>query len=129
MRSINNVHVVNSEKSVRVSWHALTIRCPSSRISGGTFCSSSSMLNSPCSFSCVDSDKTFYREHCNFTLTGLCLKLNGLLLSVLMFNLLNLLFPWCTNRFNIQQIYVLPTLYLCVLYLSKNKQRLVPLTA
>ena len=29
----------------------------------------------------------------------------------------------------IQQLYVLPTLYLCVLYLSENKQRLVPLTA
>ena len=28
---------------------------------------------------------------------------------------------------NIQQLYVLPTLYLCVLYLSENKQRLVPL--
>ena len=32
-------------------------------------------------------------------------------------------------QFNIQQLYVLPTLYLCVLYLSENKQRLVPLTA
>ena len=31
--------------------------------------------------------------------------------------------------FNIQQLYALPTLYLCVLYLSENKQRLVPLTA
>ena len=30
---------------------------------------------------------------------------------------------------NIQQLYVLPTLYLCVLYLPENKQRLVPLTA
>ena len=29
--------------------------------------------------------------------------------------------------FNIKQLYVLPTLYLCVLYLSENKQRLVPL--
>ena len=27
----------------------------------------------------------------------------------------------------IQQLYALPTLYLCVLYLSENKQRLVPL--
>jgi len=27
------------------------------------------------------------------------------------------------------QLYALPTLYLCVLYLSENKQRLVPLTA
>ena len=29
------------------------------------------------------------------------------------------------QQFNIQQLYVLPTLYLCVLYLSENKQRLV----
>jgi hypothetical protein len=27
----------------------------------------------------------------------------------------------------IQQLYVLPTLYLCVLYLTENKQRLMPL--
>ncbi len=33
------------------------------------------------------------------------------------------------QHFNIQQLYVLPTLYLSVLYLSENKQRLVPLTA
>ena len=33
------------------------------------------------------------------------------------------------QQFNIQQLYVLPTLYLCVLYLSENKLRLVPLTA
>ena len=33
------------------------------------------------------------------------------------------------QQFNIQQLYVLPTLYLCVLYLSENEQRLVPLTA
>ena len=33
------------------------------------------------------------------------------------------------HQFNIQQLYALPTLYLCVLYLSENKQRLVPLTA
>ena len=33
------------------------------------------------------------------------------------------------QQFNIQQLYVLPVLYLCVLYLSENKQRLVPLTA
>ena len=33
------------------------------------------------------------------------------------------------QQFNIQQLYVLPTFYLCVLYLSENKQRLVPLTA
>ena len=33
------------------------------------------------------------------------------------------------HQFNIQQMYALPTLYLCALYLSQNKQRLVPLTA
>ena len=33
------------------------------------------------------------------------------------------------QQFNIQQLHVLPTLYLCVLYLSENKQRLVPLIA
>ena len=33
------------------------------------------------------------------------------------------------QQFYIQQLYLLPTLYLCVLYLSVNKQRLVPLTA
>ena len=31
------------------------------------------------------------------------------------------------QQFNIQQLYALPTLYLCVLYLSESKQRLVPL--
>jgi hypothetical protein len=30
------------------------------------------------------------------------------------------------RQFNIQQLYALPTLYLFVLYLSENKQRLVP---
>ena len=33
------------------------------------------------------------------------------------------------HQFNIQQLYALPTLYLCVLYLSQNKRGLVPLTA
>jgi hypothetical protein len=32
------------------------------------------------------------------------------------------------QQFNIQQLYTLPKLYLCVLFLSWNKQRLVPLT-
>ena len=47
-------------------------------------------------------------------------------------NILNLLKPACYlmhQQFNNQQLYVLPTLYLFVLYLSQNKQRLVPLTA
>jgi hypothetical protein len=33
------------------------------------------------------------------------------------------------HQFNIQQLYVLPTLYLRVFYLSENKQQLVPLRA
>jgi hypothetical protein len=33
------------------------------------------------------------------------------------------------QQFNIQQLYALPTLYFCDLYLSENKQRLVSLTA
>jgi len=33
------------------------------------------------------------------------------------------------HQFNILQLYALSTLYLCVLYLSANKQRLVPVTA
>ena len=33
------------------------------------------------------------------------------------------------QQFNIQQLCALPTLCLCVLYLSENKQRLVPLKA
>jgi len=33
------------------------------------------------------------------------------------------------HQFNIHKLYALPTLYFCVLYLSENKQRLVPLTA
>jgi hypothetical protein len=33
------------------------------------------------------------------------------------------------HQFNIQQLYALTALYLCALYLSENKRRLVPLTA
>ena len=47
-------------------------------------------------------------------------------------NTINLLKPTghvMHQQFNIQQLYALPTLYLCVLYLSENKQRLVTLTA
>ena len=62
-----------------------------------------------------------YLCHIIFLLCLLNLKLN-----------VNLLKPTdyvMHQQFNIQQLYVLPTLYLCVLYLSENKQRLVPLTA
>ena len=47
-----------------------------------------------------------------------------------LFSLVNLSKPTSHvmhQQFNIQQLYVLPTLYLCVSYLSENKQRLVPL--
>ena len=33
------------------------------------------------------------------------------------------------QQFNIQQLYILPRQYLCVLYLSEKKQRLVQITA
>jgi hypothetical protein len=33
------------------------------------------------------------------------------------------------QQFNVQQLYALPTLYLCVLHLSENKHQLVPLAA
>jgi len=45
------------------------------------------------------------------------------------FNLLNPTDHVMHQQFNIQQLYALPTLYLCVLYLSENKQQLMPLTA
>ena len=47
----------------------------------------------------------------------------------LLFNLLKPTGHVMHQQFNIQQLYALPTLYLCVLYLSENKQQLVPLTA
>ena len=46
--------------------------------------------------------------------------------------LFNLLQPggyYLYHQFNIQQFYVLSTLYLCVLFGSENKQRLFPYTA
>ena len=49
--------------------------------------------------------------------------------GLLNINLLNPTGYVMHQQFNIQQLYVLPTLYLCVLYLSENKQRIVPLTA
>ena len=62
----------------------------------------------------------------------LLILLCHLCLGLRLFMLLNLLKPTghvIHQQFNIQQLYALPTLYLCVLYLSENKQRLVPLTA
>jgi hypothetical protein len=50
------------------------------------------------------------------------------ILSTPLFNLLKPTGYVMHQQFNIQQLYALPTLYLCVVYLSENKQRLVPLT-
>ena len=58
--------------------------------------------------------------------------LRSVFLSLYLSAVINLLNPTghvMYQQFNIQQLYVLPTLYLCVLYLSENKQRLVPLTS
>ena len=44
------------------------------------------------------------------------------------FNLLKPTSYVIDHQFDIQQLNILPTLYLCVLYLSENKQRLVPIT-
>ena len=60
------------------------------------------------------------------------LVLMGLCSAALLFRSCNLLKSTgyvMHQQFNIQQLYALPTLCLCVLYLSENKQRLVPLTA
>jgi hypothetical protein len=48
-------------------------------------------------------------------------------MHVVVFNLLKPTGYAMHQQFNIQQFYVLLTLYLCVLYLSQNKQRVVPL--
>ena len=50
-------------------------------------------------------------------------------LTLIYFNLLKPTGHVMNQQFNIQQLYALLKLYLCVLYLSENKQRLVPLTA
>ena len=58
---------------------------------------------------------------------GVCLNV---VLITFVTDVINLLKPTghvMHQQFNIQQMYVLPTQYLCVLYLSENKQRLVPL--
>jgi hypothetical protein len=54
-------------------------------------------------------------------------KRSALFLTVGLFNHLKPAGHVMHHQFNIQQLYALPTLYLCVLYLSENKQRLVPL--
>ena len=58
-----------------------------------------------------------------------CAIHTDLMAAFCLFNLLKPTGHVMHQQFNIQQLYALPTLYLCILYLSENKQRLVPLTA
>ena len=59
--------------------------------------------------------------------TTVCPIINNYI--VMTFNSLNPTGHVMHQQFNIQQLYALPTLYLCVLYLSEKKERLAPLTA
>jgi hypothetical protein len=54
-----------------------------------------------------------------------CIRIPEELFLVGTFNLLK---PSRTTRFNIKKFYVVPTLRLCVLYGSQNKQQLLPYT-
>jgi len=58
-----------------------------------------------------------------------CITLKQTKNMTIKFNLLKPTGHVMHHQFNIQKLYALPTLYLFVLYLSENKQRLVPLTA
>ena len=72
-----------------------------------------------------------YRRHISPTDSIFNMYILPNLLNANLILCLNLLKPTghlMHQQFNIQQLYVLPTLYLCVLYLSENKQRLVSLT-
>ena len=80
----------------------------------GTFCGSSSEIQVPFCGRSSEIQAPFYKS------------------SLLYYRILNLLNPTghvMHQQFNIQQLYALPILYVCVLYLSENKQRLVPLAA
>ena len=70
------------------------------------------------------SDKSLliHAVSCEIRLFNL-LKLTGYVMHQ-QFNLLNPTGHVMHQQFNIQQLYVLPTLYLCVLYLSENKSDL-----
>ena len=75
--------------------------------------------------SCIQrSSKELWRNEVVLTSHQLCS-----IRSVVYLNLLKANYYVMHQQFNIQQLYVLPTLYLCVLYLTENKQRLFPYTA
>jgi hypothetical protein len=63
----------------------------------------------------------------NVTVARSCIGIERMLLCCI--NLLKPTGHVMHHQFNIEQLYALPTLYLCVLYLSQNKQPLVPLRA
>ena len=65
----------------------------------------------------------------NTKLIGYMFKRVAVSLHTTRFNLLKPTGHVMHHQFNFQQPYALPTLYLCVLYLSENEQRLVSLTA
>ena len=65
----------------------------------------------------------------NFFLFVECITFAGVHSNAFIFNVLKPTGYVMHQQSNIQQLYALPTLYLCVLYLSENKRRLLPLTA
>ena len=69
-----------------------------------------------------------YKQTIHIRYLGLPVKLQAQT-HLRQFNLLKPTGHVMHQQFNIQQLYVLPAVYLCVLYLSENKQRLVSLTA
>jgi hypothetical protein len=76
--------------------------------------------------------KTEWKVNKDVNIQWIDLLLLLLLLLITLTEMFSLLMPTgdvMHQQFNIQQLYALPTLYLFVLYLSENKQRLVPLSA
>ena len=77
----------------------------------------------------IMSVRTFAFIHYHVSTVDTCMEVGKQASSLVFFNLLKPTGHVMHHQFNIQQLYALPTRYLCVLYLSENKQRLVPLTA
>jgi hypothetical protein len=73
--------------------------------------------------------KTFEEHYSSYEARGLSLNTIWMCSRGAHVNLLKPTGHVIYQQFNIQQLHALPTLYLCVLFLSENKQRLVPLTA
>ena len=124
--SLGTVQECNTSAAVTIirigEFNGSAIRLSVSSRRNISICWSFIMYKSNCSF--VKSEYPYLQYH--WWPTALNIK-TGLCMSSI-----NLLKPTgyvMHQQFNIQQQYALPTLYLCVLYLSENKQRLVPLTA